>query len=162
MVMSVDGVIAKNSNHNPMEWSSAEDKKLYREITREFGALVMGQKTFDAIGSPLPGRLNVILTKETRADIPGVLEHKSGELKNILAELEARGIQKLCLCGGSFVNSLFLKENLIDEIQLTIEPKIFGAGLRLFDQVDADLNLKLIEVKKLNENTINVLYQVLK
>jgi len=162
MVMSLDGVIAKNSTHNPMEWSSAEDKKLYRETTKEISVVIMGQKTYDAIGMPLPGRLNIVLTRETREDQPNLLEHKSGDVKEILNELEKRGYAQAAICGGTFVNSLFLKENLIDEIQITIEPKIFGSGLRLFDQIDVNIDLELIELKNLNDNTINVLYKIKK
>jgi len=162
MVMSLDGVIAKNSEHSPMGWSSPEDKKLYREITKDAGVVIMGGKTFKTIGQPLPNRLNIILTEHPGTDEPNVLEYKSGDLKNILAELEGRGFSKAMICGGTFVNSSFLKENLIDEFQLTIEPKIFGGGMRVFDNIDVDVDLKLIEVKKLNENTVNVLYQVLK
>ena len=64
------------------------------------------------------------------------------------------------LGGGSFLNSLFLEHKLITEIILTIEPKIFGAGLSLFNK-DLDADLKLLETKNLNENTIMVRYQVI-
>jgi dihydrofolate reductase len=162
MVMTLDGVIAKNSGHDPTEWSSAEDKKLYRETTKAWGVMIMGQSTYDAIGQPLPGRLNIVLTKQPRDDQPGILEHKQGDLKKILDDLEARNYSRAMICGGTMVNSQFLAAGLIDEIQITIEPKIFGQGLRLFDQIDADLNLELLEIKKLNASTINLLYKVKK
>ena len=162
MVMSADGVIAKNAQHNPLNWNSKEDKQLYRETSRKAGVIIMGQNTFDTIGSPLPGRLNIVLTREPRTDIPNTLEHKQGEPQDILNDLEKRGYEMVLICGGTFVNSLFLKNNLIDEIQLTIEPKIFGEGLRLFDKTDVDLDLELLETKKLNDNTLNILYKVKK
>lgn len=160
MVTTLDGVIARNNKHNPLDWSSKEDKELYRQTSKEFGVLIMGQNTYDVIGTPLPGRLIIVLTEEKRPDIAGSLERKSGDVKKILADLENRGFNKVLICGGAFVNSLFLKENLINEIQLTVEPKIFGSGLRLFDKIDANIELKLIEIKKLNENTVNLLYKV--
>jgi len=49
---------------------------------------------------------------------------------------------------------------LIDEIILTIEPKIFGSGLGLFSK-DLDVNLELIEVKKINDNSIMVKYKTI-
>ena len=162
MVMTLDGVIAKNSGHNPTEWSSAEDKKLYREVTKDWGVMIMGQATYDAIGQPLPNRLNVILTKETRVDQPELLEHKQGDLAQILKELESRGFARVLICGGTSVNSQFLAAGLVDEIQITVEPKIFGSGLRLFDKIDVDLSLELLEMKKLNDSTINLLYTVKK
>jgi dihydrofolate reductase len=70
------------------------------------------------------------------------------------------GYKEALLGGGSFLNSLFLEKKLISEIVLTIEPKIFGSGLSLFNR-DLDANLKLLEFKNLNENTLMVRYQVL-
>ncbi len=162
MVMTADGIIAKGSDHNPMDWTSKEDKKLYKQTSKEAGVIILGKSTYDTFGSPLPGRLNIVLTKESRVDQPGLLEHKQGDVKIILNDLEKRGFEMALICGGTFVNSLFLQENLIDEIQLTIEPKIFGSGLRIFDKVAIDKDLELIEMKKLNENTINLLYKVIK
>jgi len=160
MVMTTDGIIAKGSDHNPMDWTSKEDKEHFQEISKKAGVLIMGQSSYDAIGSPLPGRLNVVLTRSERQDQPGLLEHKQGDVKQILRELEERDFVFVLVCGGTFVNSLFLEQNLIDEIQITIEPKIFGQGLRLFDKIDVDLDLELIEIKKLNNHTVNLLYQV--
>ena len=79
-----------------------------------------------------------------------------------MADLAARGVTRSMICGGTYVNSKFLKENLIDEIQITIEPKLFGSGMHLFDQVDVERQLKLIEVKHLNNDTLNLLYKVIK
>jgi len=131
-------------------------------VSKDFGVMIMGQSSYDAIGSPLPGRLNIVLTKEKRTDQPGLLEHKQGDIKVILQELEKRGHDKVLICGGTFVNSLFLQENLIDEIQISIEPKLFGSGLRLFDKIDINTDLHLIKINKLNNNTINLLYKVIK
>ena len=162
MVMTADGIIAKGSDHNPMGWTSKEDKELYKAVSKEAGVMIMGQSTYDTVGSPLPGRLNVVLTREEREDIPNLLEHKQGEIKEILNDLEKRDFKMALISGGTFVNSLFLQEGLIDEIQITIEPKLFGSGLRIFDKTDVDLNLELIELKELNDNTINLLYKVIK
>ena len=162
MVITLDGVIARNSHQNPTEWSSKEDQKLFQEITRDWQVLIMGKHTYDAIGQPLPQRLNIVLTSAKRPDTPGLLEHWSAGIEDLLTNLKKRGYKKVIIAGGTDVNSQFLKNNLIDEIQLTIEPKIFGRGLRLFDQFEVDVNLKLLEIKKLNSNTLNLIYQVIK
>ena len=163
MVMSLDGVIAKNSNHNPVEWTSKEDQALYKKITTEAGVMIFGQSTYEAIGRQLPGRLNIVLTRdETHQDQPGILEYKRGDLKTILQDLEHRGFEFVIIGGGTFVNSKFLEAGLVDEIQITIEPKIFGSGLRFVDQLNLDLALELISCEKLNDHTINVLYRIKK
>jgi dihydrofolate reductase len=70
------------------------------------------------------------------------------------------GYKAALLGGGANLNSLFLKHRLISEIILTIEPKIFGTGLSLFSQ-ELEADLKLLDFKKLNENTLMLKYQVI-
>ena len=71
------------------------------------------------------------------------------------------GHESAVLGGGANLNAQFLKKKLIDEIWLTIEPKIFGDGLGIFGG-DFEVNLKLLDLKKINEDAIVLKYQVLK
>lgn len=158
MAVTADGKIAKSSNHFP-DWTSREDKKIFAEISKKHGVVIMGEKTFNTFPSPLKDRLNVVFTmKKNQPEIKNV-KWVSGEPKNVLKELENLGYKSAILGGGSFLNTLFLKKKLIDEIILTIEPKIFGDGLGLFGG-DFNINLKLQEVKKINDNSIMVRYKI--
>ncbi len=57
----------------------------------------------------------------------------------------------------------FLKEQLIDEVWLTIEPKIFGTGGNFATEVNLDINLHLIHCEKVNgQGTLIIKYAVLK
>ena len=153
MAITADGCIAKGVDHTPMDWTSTEDKKHFREATQAAGVLIMGLNTYETIGRALPNRLNVILTYDEREYHPGVLEHKSGDVKIILKELEDRGYKEVIIAGGTFVNSLFLKEGLLDEIQLTIEPTVFGSGMRedyCLQRSDLDL---LVEIDPLETSS---------
>ncbi len=160
MAITLDGLIAKDKNQLA-NWTSPEDKKKFVEVSNDCGVILMGENTFKTFPAPLKNRLNVVFTENPDQElIPGV-KWVSGDLKDVLKELENMGYQKALLGGGSYLNSLFLNENLIDEIMLTIEPKIFGDGLNLFN-IDKEIDLKLINCEKLNENTIFVHYQVIK
>ena len=159
MAITLDGKIAKNSEHFP-NWTSKEDKKLFAKISREHGVVMMGAKTFATFPSPLPGRLNVVFTLEKDPpEIEGV-KWVTGEPEPVLEELEKMGYKSALLGGGAFLNTLSLEKKLIKEIILTIEPKIFGDGISLFNK-DFDLNLQLKEVKKINDNAIMVKYEVI-
>lgn len=159
MAMTADGKIAKDKTQFA-DWTSREDKKLFVEISKSCGVIMMGENTFNTFPSPLKDRLNVVFTEDLNKPETAGVKWASGEPKTILEELEKMGYTSVLLGGGSFLNSLFLEKKLISEIVLTIEPKIFGAGLSLFNR-DLDADLKLLEVKNLNENTIMLHYQVL-
>lgn len=156
--VSADGYIAKTSNH-PADWTSKEDKKLFVELTKKAGAMVMGRNTYETIGKALPGRLNIVYTSKPLSD-PGV-EATQEPPDELLNRLEKDGYDMLAVCGGRAVYDLFLKNNLIDELYITIEPKLFGSGISLAKTL-SETELELIESKKLNDDTLNLHYKVVK
>jgi len=160
MAMTADGKIAKTDNHFP-DWTSKEDKKFFHKISEKAGVVIMGDKTFFTFSRPLKNRLNVVFTPEKNPKkIEGVRWVK-GSPEKILTKLEKEGYKKVILGGGAFINGMFLEKKLVDEIIITIEPKIFGDGLGLF-RGDFDVNLKLKKIEKINKNSVLLRYQVLK
>ncbi len=157
MAVTLDGKIAKNKNHFP-DWTSKEDKKFFAKISKEHGVVLMGENTFNTFKKPLKDRLNVVFThKKNLPEMENVM-WVSGEIKNVLKDLENRKYGSAVLAGGAILNGVFLKEKLIDEIIVTINPKIFGSGISLFDG-DFDIDLKLIKLENINEDTIVVYYK---
>ncbi len=160
MAMTIDGKIAKTSDHFP-DWTSKEDKKLFSEISKKAGVVIMGDKTFFTFSSPLKDRLNVVFTLEKDPIPQEGVKWVSGELEKVLIELEKMGYKEAILGGGAYLNGLFLEKKLIDEIIATVEPKIFGEGLSLF-KGSFDINLKLIGCEKINDDSIVLKYKVIK
>ena len=67
VAMTDDRVIGKE---NKLPWHLSEDLKRFKEITMGH-PIVMGRKTFESIGKPLPGRHNVVITHDTKRQIQG-------------------------------------------------------------------------------------------
>ena len=82
--------------------------------------------------------------------------------KEVLKLLEKEGKKRVCICGGAQINSLFMKENLIDEVFLDLEPVFLGKGVKLFADSDFETKLELLEVKKMSDNLVQLHYKVLK
>ena len=82
--------------------------------------------------------------------------------REIVEILEEKGFDSAFLIGGGQLNSSFAKEELLDEIYVDVEPLIFGQGIQIFKESDFEFELKLLGVKKLNENTVQLHYQVIK
>lgn len=154
MAQTLDGKIAKNEIHKA-DWTSSEDKKIFVELTKKAGVIIMGNTTYKTIGFPLKNRLNCILTKniKDKENIKGELEYFEN-IDELLKNLESRGYKEVILCGGSKINSLFIENNLISEIYITIEPKIFGNGVSLFSDIDLDVDLELIDVIRINNSCV--------
>jgi dihydrofolate reductase len=160
MAVTADGKIAKNSDHFP-DWTSREDKKMFAKVSKEHGVVIMGDKTFFTFPKPLPDRLNVVFTLLENPPETENVKWVTGEPEKILEELEKMGYKSAILGGGAYLNTQFLDRKLIDEIWLTIEPKIFGEGICVFGG-DFDVNLKLLGVEKISENSVVTKYKVLK
>ena len=165
MAMTADGFIAKDKTQNA-NWTSKADKKAFVAETKKHGLIIMGHTTFQAIGKPLPDRLNLILTsspeKYKNQEIPGLLEFKKGSPKEIIKLLEQKGFKSAVLGGGAKTNADFLKAGLVDEILLTIEPKLFGQGMTLTEGENFDLELELLEAKKIGDGAVMLHYKVVK
>lgn len=70
VAMSANRVIG---NKGRMPWHIPEDFKIFKRITMGH-ALIMGRKTYESIGRPLPGRLNIVVTRQPGWAVPvGVL-----------------------------------------------------------------------------------------
>lgn len=158
MAITLDGKIAKDSDHFP-DWTGKADKKFFMERTKKAGCLVMGSKTFDTIGRPLPGRKNVIMTRSKRGSEWDNLIFTSQNPAEIINDLEKEGYDEVILGGGAQINSLWAEAGLIDEILLTVSPLIFGTGMSLFDK-EVELDLELLELTTLDDNLVCVHYKV--
>jgi dihydrofolate reductase len=159
MAMTADGMIARSPNHFP-DWTSRQDKAMFKRVTQEAGVVVMGSKTYDVIGKPLPGRMNIVLTRnKQRQSFQPDLVYTDRQPAALLAHLETEGFHEVILVGGATINTLFARQGLIDEIHVTYSPKLFGVGLTLFaDEVSVDL--QLLGFQPLGPGEIQVRYRV--
>ncbi len=72
---------------NQLPWHIPEDLKRFKKLTMG-NPIVMGRKTYDSIGRPLPGRLNIVITRNTELKIPGVSVVSSFNEAIVLAKKE--------------------------------------------------------------------------
>lgn len=133
---------------------------MFKRVSQEAGVVVMGSRTFDTIGRALPGRLNVVMTRRPEQyESDENLVFWSGCPRSLLDDLSSKGYETVVLAGGATINSLFARDGLIDELYLTIAPKLFGQGLSLFAE-SLDLDLELLEVRCLQAQTILLTYRI--
>jgi dihydrofolate reductase len=166
MAMTLDGIIAKDKGQNA-DWTTKADKKVFVAETKKHGVIIMGDTTFEVMGAkPLPGRLNLILSltpeKYQERTIAGELEFFKGTPEEVIKYLESKGFASAILGGGAGTNAAFLKAGLVDEIWITVEPKIFGRGLNFTEGQDLDSNLELLEAKPIGDNAVQLRYKVIK
>ncbi|ODN31240.1 dihydrofolate reductase family protein [Fervidobacterium thailandense] len=164
-VTDARGVIAVGDD-DPINWSSREDKELFKMITLRSGVVIMGRKTYEAIGRPLPGRLNVVLSSSwdwsNTTPKPDLL--LSGNVKEVVEKVKKIGYNDICVIGGQSVFTQFVESGLLTDIHLTIEPIILPGCINLLDKLSSTkekLALRLEKVMKLNDiGTLHIHYRV--
>mgnify|MGYP000569037177 CR=1 FL=1 len=118
---AANGVIGRD---NQMPWSLPADLQYFKKVTMG-KPIVMGRKTFESIGRPLPGRANIVITRQADWHAEGVEVASSVEAALQLAELRAaEGVEELMVIGGAEIyrTALPLAERLyLTEIKASIE-----------------------------------------
>ena len=64
------------------------------------------------------------------------------------------------MAGGALATS-FLKNDLVNELYINIEPLALGKGIPLFSRENFEKKLKLLQVKRFSENEIRLHYKIL-
>lgn len=105
--------------NNTLPWRCPEDLKHFKALTMGHH-MIMGRKTFDSIGKPLPGRTTVIVTRNTELQVEGCLVAHSLEAALSLCA----GDGEAFIVGGAelYAQALPLVETMyITEIQQEVE-----------------------------------------
>jgi dihydrofolate reductase len=169
MVSSLNGKTTKGQTEGTSSWASPEDQAYFFQTLQDNNLLIMGSKTYEVAKPEMKltsDRLRVILTsrpEDYKTDIiDGQLEFSSEQPTTLLKHLEERGYHQAVLLGGARTNTEFFKEDLVSELWLTLEPKIFGTGNDLFSELNLNLNLELINLEKINNSgTLLLKYHVI-
>ena len=71
-------------------------------------------------------------------------------IKELINRLQQEKGKNIWICGGANLVNQCIKENLIDEYQITTVPVILGNGIRLFEENNKKIRLELKEIKEEN------------
>lgn len=93
---------------NKLLWHLSEDLKNFKKITTG-KAIVMGRKTFDSIGKPLPNRKNIVLTRDENFKPDGVnVIHDPMMAFDLALEFNDDENSELIICGGEEIYKIYL------------------------------------------------------
>ena len=167
-VSTLDGKITKWGDPHVKSWSSQNDQEYFKKIWNDTHLIIMGSNTFHF--EPVkanPEHLLIIMTKEPEKyksyEVSGQLEFKSETPDQLVDHYKKEGHKCMLIVGGAHIATSFLKAQLIDELWLTIEPKIFGVGSNFVIEEKLDINLKLISSESVNkQGTLFTKYSVIK
>jgi dihydrofolate reductase len=124
--MTLSFIVAASENNaiginNELPWQLPEDLKFFKRTTMG-KPVIMGRKTYESLGRPLPGRLNVVMSKSEHLQLPeGVVQAES--ISEAIAVAEAEKKDEVFIIGGGkvFAESMHLADRLyITRVHTTI------------------------------------------
>ncbi|TEW54409.1 type 3 dihydrofolate reductase [Psychromonas sp. RZ22] len=107
--MKISMIVAMAHNRvigldNQMPWHLPADLQYFKKTTLG-KPVIMGRKTYDSIGRALPGRLNIVVSRDPNLTISGVTCVTSVEQALAMAE----GTEEVMIIGGATIYEYFLK-----------------------------------------------------
>jgi dihydrofolate reductase len=116
VAVSDNGAIGKE---NKLLWSISEDLRYFKKITMG-SVVVMGRKTYESIGKPLPGRRNVVISRTLR-HAAGVEIFSSTE--SALRELQCCKAEVFIIGGGELYRELlpYTTRLFITQVHINVE-----------------------------------------
>ena len=147
---SMDGYIARPDGS--LDWlhagaGSAPVDYGYDAFMATVDALVIGRKTYETVLGfpkwPYGAKPVFVLSSGLLAPAPegAVLEQLSGEPRDIVLQLEGRGIRHIYVDGGDTIQR-FLRAGLIQRLIVNRIPVLIGSGIPLFGETGRDLVLE--------------------
>jgi len=125
--ISIICAIAENraiGKNNDLLWHIPEDFKHFKEKTSGH-VIVMGQKTFESIGKPLPNRTTIVLSNDPVFNTEGVIVARTfEEVFERARELEK---EEVFICGGGSVYAQTIE--MVDKLYLTVVKGDFEADV---------------------------------
>lgn len=116
-------IVAHSSNRvigigNKLPWYLPEDLKYFKRITQG-KPIIMGRKTFESIGRPLPGRANIVITRDQQWQAEGVrVVHGLDEAIELAGDIALiDGVEEALVIGGAEIYAQALPR--VDRLYLT-------------------------------------------
>lgn len=135
-------------HQNQLPWHLPEDLKHFKATTMG-NPIIMGRKTFESIGRPLPGRENIVVTRNPAYREEGVIVVHS------LAEaIKACGDRDAFVIGGAQLYQDALP--LADRLYVTLIDQDF-AGDTYFPEIDWEKDYTVVEESELKTSSSNQL-----
>lgn len=156
---SLDGFIADNKGS--VDWILGNNEEYisdygYDNFIKNIDTVILGANTYKQIKKELsPDKWvyenlqSYVLTNEKIKDTINI-KYVNMNIKELINRLQQEKGKNIWICGGANLVNQCVKENLIDEYQITTVPVILGSGIRLFEENNKNIKLELKDTKEEN------------
>ena len=158
LAVTLDGRVAVPGER----WISGEQaRRRVHELRAQVDAVAVGMGTVRA-DDPQRTARDIGAERQPRrltfGSGPSELEVRRGPLASELRSLADEGVQSLLLEGGPTLATSFLREGLVDKLQLFVAPEIAGAGLEFAPELDEPVRLRHLTAEPVGADLLVTAY----
>jgi dihydrofolate reductase len=167
---SLDGFVARKDHQ--LDWLMKQDTQGddqgYSEFSESIDGLVMGRGSYETLlgfdqewpyAKPVIVLSRSLLQSDVPANLDGKVEVSALEPSELMKRLGGDGWSRAYIDGGKVVQS-FIRLGLVEDIILTTIPILIGDGLRLFGEMEGDIDLELLASKSFNSGLVQSHYRL--
>lgn len=167
---SLDGYIAKPNDD--LSFLSRVQKERedygYKDFISTIDCVILGRRTYDWVMNqvskfPHADKESYIITR-TRTERPkeGNVSFYSGNLKDLVNRLKKEDGKNIFCDGGAEIVNELLKNELIDELIISVIPVLVGNGTKLFQDGRPEQDVELVSVKQFDTGLTQFHYKTIK
>ena len=169
MAVSLDGFVARRDHR--IDWLTKQETKDedlgYEAFIENIDGLVMGRGSYENVLTfgDWPYTKPVVVMSKTleESSLPAELKDKVQLTKldpsELMESLQSQGWSRVYVDGGKVVQS-FIRCGLIEDLVLTTIPILIGDGLRLFGDIEGDIDLQMIDSKSFDCGLVQTHYRI--
>ena len=161
---SLDNYFARSDD--AVDWLIWSDDvgTIAAEYWKTVDTVIMGRRTYEvAVRSgtnAYPEVKNYVVSRTLKESPDRKVEIISEDAVQFVRQLKGQDGKGICVMGGGLLAKSLLEADLIDELGLNIHPVLLGSGIRLFHEMDRQIDLELLVSKVLKSGCVYVLYRV--
>lgn len=133
----------------------------YKDFLDSIDTTIMGNSTYKeilgfGIPFPYPDKTNYVLTKSDSKDNEFV-KFINSDIIEFTKNLLSQDGKDIWLIGGGKINTIYLNNDFIDEMIITMFPIILGDGIRLFENQPNEKKFNLSSIKKFDTGIMQII-----
>ena len=167
IAMSLDGYIA--DSNGGVNWLNGhgndnENIDVYSEFVKDIDTILMGWKTYDQITTELSPKewiyadFTTYVITHNEMDSTEQICFTNESPADLLKKLKSKDGKDIWICGGANLVQQLMRNDIIDQYYISVIPTLLGSGIRLFENMEKEIKLKLLRTQAYN-GMVDLVYE---
>jgi len=161
---SLDGFIAREDGS--VDWLFDPYAHGYEFFYEDIDTVITGRKTFDLARTleeaPYSSKRAIVFSRTPALPPYDGLQYTTEAPELVVGKLKEEEGGMIWLVGGREISQLLIAADLVDELIVSVHPKILVRGIPLVASMDAQCDLKLVTYEVFKSGLVQLRYEIIK